>query len=249
MRLVILGISLALAGSAPLALAVAQPVSTQPLAPGEVLLELSAIGTVTWRADTATLNVMVYGTGATPTEALAAAEALTRRVTDLARANGVAAPDMTVRPVRNNMSIEMMASNTMMMAEDVSPSASASIEIRVRNIARLDALAAALSSIERATVSNPVYALSDTAPARREARARALATLRADAEAYAAAANMRVVRIVRITERAGMDFMGLALGNSDLMRRTLGGGSGSDSDDPDVGTFVIVGADFALAPR
>jgi uncharacterized protein YggE len=249
MRLVILGISLALAGSAPLALAVAQPVSTQPLAPGEVLLELSAIGTVTTRADTATLNVMVYGTGTTPAAALAAAGALTRQIADIARANGVAAADMNVRPVRDNMSDGMMAGNTMMMAEDVAPSASGSIEIRVRNIARLDALVTALSSVERVTVSSPAYALSDPAPARREARVRALATLRADAEAYAVAANMRVVRIVRVTERTGMDFMGLALGNSELMRRTLGGGSGGDNNDPDVGTFVIVGADFALAPR
>lgn len=249
MRLVMIGLSLALAGSAPLALAVAQPVSTQPLAPGEVLLELSAIGTVTTPADTATVNVMLYATGTTPTEALAAAEALMRRVTDLARANGVAAPDMNVRPVRDNMSDETMTSNTMMLAEDVSPSAAGSIQIRVRNIARLDALVAALSSIERVTVSNPVYALSDAGPSRREARARALATLRADAEAYALAANMRVVRIVRITERTGMDFMGLALGNSDLMRRTMGVGSGNDNNDPDVATFVIVGADFALAPR
>jgi uncharacterized protein YggE len=249
MRLVILGISLALAGSAPLVSAVAQPVSTQPLAPGEVLLELSAIGIATTRADTATMSVMLYATGTTPTEALAAAEALTRRVAELARANGVAASEMTVRPVRDNMSDEMMASNTMMLAEDVSSSASGSIEIRMRDVARVDALVAALSPIERVTVSNPVYALSDPGPARRQARTRALATLRADAEAYAVAANMRVVRIVRITERVGMDIMGLALGNSDLMRRTMGVGSGADNSDPNVSTFVIVGADFALVPR
>jgi uncharacterized protein len=249
MRLVILGISLALAGSAPLVPAVAQPVSTQPLAPGEVLLELSAVGTASTRADTATLNVMVFASGATPTAALAATEALTRRVADLARANGVATADINVRPIRDDMSDAMMASNTMMMAEDAAPSTSGSIEIRVREIARLDALVAALSALERVMVSNPVYALSDTGPARREARARALATLRADAEAYAAAANMRVLRIVRITERAGLDFMGLAFGNSDLMRRTMGGVAGTDNNDPNVATFVIVGADFALAPR
>ena len=103
-----------------------------------------------------------------------------------------------------------------------------------------------MSPIEGVAVPDPVYALSDAGPARREARARALATLRADAEAYATAVNMRVVRIVRITERTGMDLMGLALGDSDLMRRAVGGRITSD---PNVETLVILGADFALAPR
>ena len=57
---------------------------------------------------------------------------------------------------------------------------------------------------------------------------------------------MRVGRIVRVTDRIGVDFFGLMANQTSNMRRMMSGGEGRD---PDVTTVVQLGIDFALAPR
>ena len=93
----------------------------------------------------------------------------------------------------------------------------------------------------------PVYALTDDAGPRRQARARALEKARADAEAYAAPLNMRIVRVVRVSERLGLDLFGLFASEMQLLGQMftpamMRGG-------PEVYTIVTVGVDYALAPR
>ena len=80
MRLIIAGLTLALAASAPLAASTQAPVTMPPLAPGEVLVEVNALGMVTTRADRATLMLTVSGNG--ETEAQARAEALKSSLVD-----------------------------------------------------------------------------------------------------------------------------------------------------------------------
>jgi uncharacterized protein YggE len=73
-----------------------------------------------------------------------------------------------------------------------------------------------------------------------------MATARADAEAYAASLGLRVVRVVRVTERMGLDLISLLVSNSSLLTsmfqptRALG---------PEIPTFVTVGVDFALGAQ
>lgn len=266
MRLVVTGIALALAVPVLAGDAIAQAVSTAPLAPNEVLLELSANGTVTTRADLVTVQVQINGGGATEEEARRAAEAQVARVTQVARSAGVAAADVeageiTTMPVMDMMTADMNAmvmtenSMDMGMTEDLTvtnmamgeltANAAVMVEIRLRNVDRLEALNRALDEAGIMAVPMPVYSLADPAAPRRAARAQALAAARADAEAYAAALGLRVVRVARVSERVGTDFFSMMM-NESMMRRSMNGGA---QNEPDIQTTMIVGVDYVLAPR
>jgi hypothetical protein len=119
MRLVIVGLALglavpAVAGVPGLSMVAAQsPVSTQPLAPGEVLLEVDALGTVTTRADTATLLVRVEASAATETEARRATESAADRIVAAASSAGVAASDISRHPITRGENEMLMAMQDM----------------------------------------------------------------------------------------------------------------------------------------
>lgn len=265
MRVVILGLALALAGPTMgvVTLAAAEvQVSTPPLAEGEVLLQLNGNGRVTTRADLATFHVQVSASGATEEEARQAAQAIVQRVMQAVRGVGVAAADVDAGRITIGESYDYMGMNAMTadMAMDLNAaeetenmaglyeprkSASSFISIRLRNLARSDDLIRAVEQAGAGVTPMPEYALLDTAGPRREARGRALAAARAEAEAYAASLGMRVVRIIRVTERLGMDFFSMMM-NEQEMRRQMGN---DGSSGPDIVTSVIVGVDFALAPR
>src|SRR5688572_23411343 len=93
----IFGLAAFVAAGIPLGSAArASPVSTQPLAAHEVLLEVSASGTATSPAELATLTGMLSTRGATEAEARRAREADVRRIIAAARRAGVAASDVTI---------------------------------------------------------------------------------------------------------------------------------------------------------
>jgi uncharacterized protein YggE len=277
MRLVVIALSLVLAGSAPLvAGAVAQsPVSMPPLAAGEVLLETSNLGMVSTRADFATMTVTISAGGVTEAAARAATEAKIREARAALRALGVAGDAVTVHPITTsptppagfegadmNMAMavenaamamdEAMTENSTVVAMEEMPqppeaSGQARMEILIRNVDRVAAVQQVLGGHGiYAFGGPPVYALADAAAPRRQARAQALQKARADAEAYAASLNMRVARILRVTERTGLETLALLASEPSMMMRTFGGGG---VNGPDIQTRVVVGVDFALAPR
>jgi len=272
MRLVIFGLALALAmpaaaGIPGLSLAAAQsPVSTQPLAAGEVLLETNAMGSVTTRADLATLTIPIDATGATDAAARRQAESAADRIAAAAASAGVSASDITRRPITTGDGAAMaMAMADMARTAQQSayarrgatpilpetpgqPSANAhgEIEIRLRDLARLPQLRSALEAAGAAAVPEPIYTLSDDRAARSEARAQAIAQARANAESYASALGMRVLRIVRVTERVGVDLLGTMFTEGTRMRRMM---SGIEGRSPEINTAVALGMDFAMAPR
>jgi uncharacterized protein YggE len=275
MRLVIAGLALvmavpALAGVPGLSMVAAQsPVSTQPLAPGEVLLEVNALGTVTTRADSATLHVPIDASGATEVEARRAAEGNADRIVAAAASAHVAASDINRRPVTVGQGAAMaMAMQEMRRATEAaqqsasghrpavlipSPStasaaasAHAEVEIKVRGLDRLPELQRALEAAGVNDMPDPTYALTDDRASRADARAQAIAQARANADAYAAALGMRVLRIVRVTERVGMDLIGTMFSEGARMRQMM---SGMEGRNQDISTTVALGMDFALAPR
>jgi uncharacterized protein YggE len=274
MRLVIVGLALglavpAMAGVSGLSMVAAQsPVSTQPLAPGEVLLEVGALGTVTTRADTATLLVPINSSGATEAEARRAAESAADRIAGAAASAGVAAGDIRRYPITTGNDAVMASAmlDVQLAAEavqrpgnsrrsimrpspaDSRPAASAhsEIEINIRALEHLASLQRALAAAGADGLSDPTYALTDDHAARAEARAQAIAEARVDADAYAAALGMRVLRVVRVTERVGMDLIGTMMSQGPRMRQMMGGMEGRN---PDIVTTVALGMDFALAPR
>lgn len=262
MRLVITGLALALAVPLLAGDVEAQPVTTAPLAANEVLLEVNATGSVTTPADMATLSVTIRVEAATAEEAQREAEAQVRRIRESARRAGVAAADVEAGDIQtyssdmyaNAMTMDMnMAEvdmNATMAADEMVDAsytpmvaATGQMTVRVRNIARLEAIQAAIA--QAGGYSTVAYTLSDAAGPRGQARARAIAAARADAEAYAAALGLRVARVVRVTERSGLDFFSMMMSES-AMRARMGMG---EQTEPQIETAMSLGVDFALAPR
>lgn len=252
------------------------PVATQTLAANEILLELAAHGVEMTPADTATISVAVAGRGSSQAAAQAEHDATVRRVRAAAQAAGVSPNDVDPSTDRMiDLDVFDVAEPPPPEAEPQAPPASSGeasaaplpplvrdriepprlrpsvrtiLRITLRNPARVDSLIQAVESAGGDVTGQTEYSLTDDAPARRAARASALAKARADAEAYASVMNMRVVRVARITERTGFDVIGMMFG-------ALAGGSPSQmraSFEPSGGqvpTNVFIGADFILAPR
>jgi hypothetical protein len=234
------------------------PVSLPPLAANEVLLETSAVGVARSPATSAMLSASVRVEAATEEEARRAATAAVQRVTAAARAAGVAAADIDAGAVAvsddmyggmGNMMGNIDGDNmnaTMDMAQV--HYATSTVSIRLRSAAAVPGLLNALGEIENVTPGSPDYMLDDESAARRTARTEAIRSSRADAEAYAASMNMRIARVLRITERTGLDLAALAIGESSLITREMRAFERSQRDGQ-VSTYAIVGVDYALAPR
>jgi uncharacterized protein YggE len=227
------------------------PVRVQPLAPGELLLELGTVGMATAPADAASMTVTLAAEGATPALARDALQVQERRATEAARGAGAPAASISRRTVPTyeltEVAMEEEGAVSGTPPRPVMHRAGTTLTVQVPQIARLEPVRRALGAVENARVSDAAYTLTDPGPARRAARAEALARMRAEAELYAGALNMRVLRIVRITERTGSDLFGLALSEGPaLMRR---GFNPDRQADPDVEVAVMVGVDFALGPR
>jgi uncharacterized protein YggE len=248
--------------------AAASPVSTQPLAANEVLVELSATGEATSRADLATLTYSFMSRGATEADARRAHDARVARLREAGRAAGAeieVADPVSLGPTPD----DAMTMDTIDMAADAVEAAADAVEtaadeapeeppipeavqgtvtFRIRDIDRVDPLNQALiaDGAQDGFVPEVAYSVGDDSGARRRARADAITIARADAEAYAAAMGMRVARIVRVSERSGMDLMSLMFSNPVWAQQIeqLGQPQG-----PDISVRVIVGVDFALAPR
>lgn len=238
MRLARLLTAFAAAVAVPLA---AQTVTEPPveeilLRPGEVLLEINAAASITTRADLATVQAEIGGDGASAGAARADAEANGRRLLGAARAAGVAPGDIEAQPILISELPPGMDSGNRYYANG-------RILLRVRDVSRLEAIEA-VAGDGGPSLADISYSLADPEPALAEARRRALADARADAEIYAAASNMRIARMVRVTTRLGSDALGVA-----MSERGFGLEGRADDGRPEIVTSVIVGVDFALVPR
>ena len=275
MRLVVMGLTLALAASGPPAATAQAPVMAPPLAPGEVLLEVNAVGLVTTRADRATMTFTITGSGESEAAARTATQQSIAEIRAMLRGHGLTDADIRVQPINTyqidsmeaamanaamtmdaaaadmNATVESMETNA---AEDVAPvpapsvSANAQTEIVIRNIDRVAAIQSAL--MERGIFSAAAvnYALNDDSGPRRQARTQAIQKARADAESYAAALNMRVLRVVRVTERLGLELLGMAATENQMVSLMFGPNA-ARAYGSQVPTVAVVGVDYALAPR
>ena len=145
---------------------------------------------------------------------------------DAAAMNVAMATETTGMETENMTMVENSTMYDVMPEPAPPPAASgqARMEIVIRNFDRVAAVQQTL--IEQGIYSGgvPVYTLADAAAARRQARAQAMRQARADAEAYAASLDMRVVRIVRITERTGLDMLAMLATEPDTLTRMFGSG-------------------------
>ena len=233
---------------------VSRPVPTHPLAAGEELIETGGVGLVTMRADLATIVVTVSSGGASMAEARRANQAEVARVVAAASGAGVPADAIETRPGDPvSLLIAMATADMAVRAMDVSQTgeqqAHSVVTIRLHDIDRAPEVRAVLQATGSNAVSAPLYSLTDQRRARHQAQAQALAAARADAEALASQRNMRVARLVRVTERIGTDIFAIGFNNAALFRSGGARNAGEPGRQPEVPIVLLLGADYALAPR
>lgn len=229
-----------------------EPAAALILAPGEVLLEVDGVGRTRTAATVATITVSATGEGRTIEEARRRRDSDVERIVAAARAAGAADSDISVGPVSFDEAL-----TTFDVEEPPPPEigasipepreyATSSVTIRLHRADRARELHDRVIHEGGDSIAPPVYELVDDREARREARRLAVADATEDAEAYAAALGMRVVRTVRVTERAGLDFLSMAVTERYLAQRFARADTRADAQ---VETQAVVGVDFVLARR
>ena len=244
------GISVGLVSGAEAESAAAQPVSVTSLAPGEMLLEVSGEGFAYSAADSVRLQLVLVGRGTTPADARRELERQSVRLSQALAGTGVRDSDIGP-PSQVSPSLGFVG-NEHGTGWSADPQAQGTpqkmerrpLEIRLRDLSRLEAVRTAVE-----TAGFDVGALTyETANERvliRDARRAAVMDLRALADDLAAAAGMRVLRLVRLSERVAMSDMG-QVSMQRLMQQMMGLSGGSAER---VERSVILSADFALGPQ
>ncbi|WP_166039998.1 SIMPL domain-containing protein [Sphingosinicella sp. YJ22] len=247
-----IGLGLALLLAVAPAASAQGPVATVPLAAGEMLLELTSMGSATGRAGSAEIAIQIAISAADDRELRRQYDRIVTRLRTAARDAGGEIEIGELMSYRDMM-MENAADYVTNMADfdvagegEAASSGSASAVIRLRDLARIAALMRTLEGIE-GIYSDTTYRSSDMSAVRRQARDNAIAAARAEADSYAASLGMRVARIARVTERVEVDFMSLMMGGDPAIANLAT--SGAAGSDPNVPAHVRVGVDFILAPR
>jgi len=224
-----------------------------PLAPNEVLLETGGGAVVRSPATRATMTISVHVSDMDGAAGQAVALAV-ERVRAAARSAGARPQDIDVS-THSSRGVGMEAApHADLRVVDVDESggfASARVAIVLDQPRNAAALAATVEEIDGVVGAETTYSIPDRAPSRRAARERAIQNARFNAESYAAAMNMRVVRLLRVSdlERTHNDPFGM-LDAADVRAVLLrNSGDGTGGGDPEVASFAVVAVDFALAPR
>ena len=247
-------VAAALAGALALwaAGAAAQSPFEPALAPGEVLLEVDAVGVARGRADKAVISIPLVVRAATREAARAEIEAARARLAAAAAGAGVPAGDVHWGNPEGPLGFvgnEALSALTDADPADAQPAggvAAETVVVTVRDVARLAEVEAALRRVHPGGISPPLWDVEDDSALLRSARDAAFARARADAEAMARTAGMRVVRILRISDRApGGTGTGWTV-FATAMRRSMGFDVGRPGE---VERQVQLAVDFALAPR
>lgn len=226
------------------------PVSLPTLAPTEVLVEVEAVGSSMDEADFACVTIMLIGSGATGAEATAALEAKVRQVSETARAAGVAPSDIETRSQTLSPAVldDPMIMEAMAQVDGQPNNGSdarmawRTLLVTIRDPSRAATIARALEDAGADTVAPPRYQLADDSAAIRTAYADGLRRARTEADALAAASGMRVVRMIRMTDRSRVDGPFGWMVEGPLARPPSGVGTR-------VATQVRLAVDYVLAPR
>lgn len=197
MRITLLSSCIALAIPVA-ATAQTQPTTVEPLIPAAgTVLDISAEGRTTRVPDLATIRAGVVSQGATAAAALSDnAQRMTRVLAALRKAN-VADRDIATSTV--NLSPQYRYTDGQPPAI-TGYQATNTVTIRFRDVAKSGSILDALVAQGANQIDGPNLSIDKPDAALDEARTDALKRARARADLYAAAAGMRVARIVSISE-------------------------------------------------
>ena len=165
-------------------------------------LTLTAEGHSTRTPDLATFSAGVSTTGTSASEALSANAAAMTRVIAALKASGIEARDIQTSSIALNPVYEQRPYNQ----ADTSPpritgyTAANNVSVRQRKLAAFGKVIDTLVSAGANNINGPNFALDNPDAAQDEARKDAVARARARANLYAAAAGLKVARIVSINE-------------------------------------------------
>ncbi|MCC2976192.1 SIMPL domain-containing protein [Sphingomonas sp. PL-96] len=240
---------LALAFSA--AAAGIQPAAAQPqgaaatLQSGETLLEVQSLGETWGVPDRASFTVAVDTPGTTPAAAMEANAGASARLAAAAATAGVQAAalrtsDLSVRPRYRH---DRDGNDT---EEVIGYRATSRFSLHEMPLPVAEKAVAALIEAGATEVDGPNFAFADAAPLVRASRADAIRKAQQQAQDYAAALNLRVVRVLRVSERSASGGEGQEIVVTGAVRRSkvlpvLAPGEQS--------IMTRVWIDFALAPR
>lgn len=161
------------------------------------LLTVSAQGKVSRVPDLATVRAGVTTQGATAAAALADAATRMDRVIAALRAAGIAPRDLTTTAVSLQPRYRYVDGQPPAIS---GYEASGAVSVRFRDLARAGRVLDALAARGANQIEGPTLSLDRPDAALDEARADAVKRARARADLYAAAAGLRVERIVSISE-------------------------------------------------
>lgn len=158
-------------------------------------IEVTGVGTVTVKPDTARVNVGVRVSAATASEALDRASVSATALIAAVKDAGVSADDITTTDV----SVYPMYSNENIITSYV---ASNSLVVTVRDIDRAGEIidAAATAAGDDITISGIMFFVDETETVIGAARTEAIENARARAEAYAAGGDVTLGEVLRISE-------------------------------------------------
>jgi len=239
-----------------IALAMASPVSAQAgleLKPGETLLEVQTVGQASVVPDVAYLNIGVVSTGASAKEATDANAAQMTRVIAAIRAAGVEPRHIRSQQINVQPRFARAGQNDYLGQAQINGYvANNSVGVTVTKLDQASAVVTGAFGAGANSVSGPNLGLIDDGKAVAAARRDALESARAEAETYAAGLNMRVARVLRVSERgrssdSGAD-NGVRYRVESLASRSMGG-TETPISAGEVRQRVTLWIDFALAPR
>ncbi|HEV2815846.1 MAG TPA: SIMPL domain-containing protein [Allosphingosinicella sp.] len=209
----------------------------------EVLVQVTASGRADTRPDEARFAAGVSTIQASAAAASAANNQAMNRVVAALRGLGIRPDDVQTRTITLNR-LDYGPNRGRFEANNV-------IEVRVRDLAKAGQAIAAATEAGANVLSGPNLQVGDPEMASRSAYAEAYRAARARAEAYAQAAELRVVRVLAIRDAQGEAMpLTMAAAGMDLERAA---GQTSMAPPPvqtGVNTSEVgIRVDFALAPR
>jgi uncharacterized protein YggE len=180
------------------ALAQAAPTTVEPLVPAQgTILDVSAEGRTTRVPDLATIRAGVVSQAPTAAAALADNSQRMAQVTAALKKAGVAPRDLAT----SNVGLSPQYRYTEGQAPAITGyQATNTVSIRFRDVARAGGVLDALVAQGANQIDGPNLSIDKPEAALDEARTDAVKRARARAELYAAAAGMRVARVISIAE-------------------------------------------------
>lgn len=216
-----------------------QPPDPRGVGRNEVLLQVEASGRTEARPDEARFTAGVQTLAASAGAASAANAAAMNRAVSAVEAAGVARDDVQTRSITLSR-IDYGADRGRFQANN-------SVMVRVRNLERAAATIAAATDAGANVLSGPDLRVSDPERADRAAYASAYKSARARAEAYAAAAGLKVTRVLAIRDAGAGGGPVPYYGDSMEMGAQIRTASPPPMRPGMNATEVRVRADFALA--